>query len=463
MARLFSSRMRSRRQLLIASDAFLIFSGLLLATSIGFQGGRNAGGMPAGLILKVVVVLIALMLCMYYYDLYESYVLANTREVAVRLTQVLGTTGVALSVLYYAYPPAQLRDEALLSSGILVGVLLVCWRSLFLVINRSPRLTQRIVLLGYGPLATSLAAELKKRPELGMRVVGYVGDPPSFYGHPNGIRRISPLDDLLEAAENERADQVVITMNDRRGRLPLEALLRLKSAGVMVEDGADFFEMITGKVPLDSLRLSWLVFSSDFRVSKRTLFYKRAFSIGVASLLLLIFSPLMLLIAALIRMDSRGPAIFRQARVGKDGTIFTLFKFRTMRVNADNGDIPRPVTVNDDRLTRVGLWLRRTRMDELPQLVNVLRGDIYFVGPRPFATAQEEELVQKIPFYRYRWTVKPGATGWAQIQRPYCATLEDNVEKLAYDLFYIKNMSVGLDLLILFHTAKTLLLGRGAR
>lgn len=419
--------------------------------------------MPAGLMLKVAVVSLALMLCMYYYDLYESYVLANTREVAVRLTQVLGTTGVALSVLYYAYPRAQLRSDALLSSGLLVGALLMCWRSLFLVINRSPHLTQRVVLVGYGPLATSLAAELKKRPELGMKVVGYVGDPPINYGHPNGIRRISPLHELLDAVERERADQVVITMNDRRGRLPLEALLRLKSSGVMVQDGADFFEMVTGMVPLDSLRLGWLVFSPEFQVSKRTLLYKRAISIFAASLLLLLFSPIMLLVAILIRLDSPGPAIFRQGRVGKDGTIFTLFKFRTMRVNADNGGVPRPVTEKDDRLTRVGLWLRRTRLDELPQLVNILRGDIYFVGPRPFAIAQEEELVQKIPFYRYRWTVKPGATGWAQIQRPYCATLEDNVEKLAYDLFYIKNMSIGMDLVILFHTAKTLLLGRGAR
>lgn len=171
----------------------------------------------------------------------------------------------------------------------------------------------------------------------------------------------------------------------------------------------------------------------------------------------------MVLVAIAIRLESKGPAIFRQSRIGKDGLPFTVFKFRTMRVDADSGGDALPVQDSDPRITRVGLWLRRFRLDETPQLFNILRGNMYFVGPRPFVPNQELELAQQIPLYTQRWTVKPGATGWAQVQRGYCATLEDNNEKLAYDLYYIKNMSIGLDLMIIFKTLKTVLLGQGVR
>jgi lipopolysaccharide/colanic/teichoic acid biosynthesis glycosyltransferase len=171
----------------------------------------------------------------------------------------------------------------------------------------------------------------------------------------------------------------------------------------------------------------------------------------------------MVLIAFAIRIDSKGAIIFRQPRIGKDGKTFTLFKFRTMYMNADLGGVPLPVQENDNRVTRVGRWLRRVRLDEIPQLYNILLGHMSFVGPRPFVPNQELELAHQIPLYAQRWTVKPGATGWAQVQRGYCATIEDNREKLAYDLFYIKNLSIGLDLLILFKTVKILLLRRGGR
>ena len=171
----------------------------------------------------------------------------------------------------------------------------------------------------------------------------------------------------------------------------------------------------------------------------------------------------MLLVAIAIRLDSRGPAIFKQERIGENGKTFTLFKFRTMVEGADRDDNHRPAEITDNRFTRVGRWLRRARIDELPQLFNILRGDMYFVGPRPFVPNQEQECLEKIPFYRQRWAVKPGATGWAQVNRGYCSTIEDNTEKLAYDLFYIKNISIGLDLLILFKTIKILLLGKGSR
>jgi lipopolysaccharide/colanic/teichoic acid biosynthesis glycosyltransferase len=233
--------------------------------------------------------------------------------------------------------------------------------------------------------------------------------------------------------------------------------------GIKIQDGVELYEQISGKIALQSLRLSWLLFSPGFQASRFQLIYKRLFSLCLSAICLLIALPFMLVIALAIRLDSRGPVIFRQERVGKNGKIFTLYKFRSMVDGTDGDGIFRPAEKNDKRVTRFGRWLRAIRLDELPQLFNIFRGDMYFVGPRPFVPNQEEDCVRHIPFYKQRWSVRPGATGWAQVSRDYCATIEENADKLAYDLFYIKNMSVGLDLFILFKTLKILLLGRGGR
>jgi lipopolysaccharide/colanic/teichoic acid biosynthesis glycosyltransferase len=245
--------------------------------------------------------------------------------------------------------------------------------------------------------------------------------------------------------------------------LPFEALLQLHGLGVKIQEGSEVYEAVTGKVPLESLGLSWLLSSLDLQRSRPSLIYKRAASLVLSVLALILFLPAMILISCAIRLDSAGPVIFRQKRVGEQGKIFTLYKFRTMVDGADQDDNHRPAEADDSRFTRVGRLLRRTRMDELPQLFNIFRGDMHFVGPRPFVFNQEQECLEKIPYYRIRWAVKPGATGWAQVNRGYNVSIEDNKEKLAYDLFYIKNFSWGLDLLIFVKTIKILLLGRGSR
>ena len=258
-------------------------------------------------------------------------------------------------------------------------------------------------------------------------------------------------------------DRIIITMEDRRGRLPVDNLLKLKTQGIQIQDGSDVFESLTGRVALESLRVSWLLFSSGFRASRFMLIYKRIFDVFWATVMLVLAAPVMLLIALAIRLDSPGPALFRQKRVGKKGKIFTVYKFRSMFLNGAPSQVHAPAEQDDPRITRIGSWLRKLRLDELPQLFNIVNGDMSFIGPRPFVPDQEEQYVKQIPFYNQRWAVKPGASGWAQVHRGYCATLEDNTEKLSYDLFYIKNISIGLDLLILFQTIKILLLGRGGR
>ncbi len=463
MIRLFHVSFPTRTLLLVVSEACLIILALLGATMARLANESVLWLNYEHGFLRILIVSFAFLLCMYYYDLYDSVVLGSIRETLVRLIQALGTVCIILALLYYGFPEVRIGLGIFLMGVGLVGLLLGAWRNLFLTLNRSSYLAERAVLLGGGPLACSLAREIEQRPELGVHLLGYVGRAADFGDGSNGLRCLGEIEELPALIARERITQVIVAMSDRRGRLPVSDLLRLKTRGVLILDGADFYETVAGKILLDSLRPSALLFSSGFFVPPALLFYKRAASLVLSVLGLVLSLPVMVLIALVIRLDSGSPIIFRQLRVGKDGKLFTLYKFRSMGNGANPDGRIKPAQENDERFTRVGRWLRRTRLDELPQLYNILRGDMYFVGPRPFAREEEEELAQQIPFYPQRWAVRPGVTGWAQIQRAYCASVEDNVEKLSYDLFYIKNMSTGLDFLILCQTTKILLLRRGAR
>ncbi len=460
MIRLFNAYFPTRTLLLTVTEALLVT--LAFTVSVVFWAGT---AMDANIYLlyengfgRIGLVVGIFVLLMYYFDLYDSIVLSNRREVVTRLVGVLGCAFVALSVLYYAFPEISLVGGTLWLGVAIVGVTVPAWRKLFFVLNRSARFSERAILYGDGPLAVPLMEEIASRSELGVRVVGFVGSSTETAA---GVPRFDE-DDLQDVVEQRNVRRVVVTMGDRRGKLRVDQLLKLKTKGVYIQDGPEYYESITGKIPLESVRLSWLIFSSGFHVRAGLRLYKRIVSLLMGSLAILITSPIMLLAAIAVRLSSKGPAIFRQKRVGENGKLFTVYKFRSMFEGSDKIKLT-PAEHSDPRVTRVGKWLRRTRVDELPQLFNIVKGDMAFVGPRPFVPEQEEECAAQIPFYRERWLVKPGATGWAQINRGYNATLEDNREKLAYDLFYIKNVSFGLDLFIMFSTIKILLLGRGGR
>ena len=463
MVRLFNVHYPTRVLILLGGEALLVCASFLAAAFIRFgedsilllhyEGGYSQVALASGICL----------LSLYYFDLYDSLIISNSREVLTRLIQVLGVTCLIMAPLGYVLPTARVDIWFFMLGIAFAGVSMAAWRKLFLVVNASTRLARRAVILGAGPQVHSLSQEIAKRPEWGVRLVGYVGKPPVSPADMNGLARLGDLEELSSVVDRERVGQIIVAMGERRGQLPVDLLLHLKRRGVMVQDGSDVYETLTGKIPLDSLRLSWLLFSPTFPVSQPMLVYKRITSIILSALGLIFSLPLMAVIAVALRLDSEGPIIFRQKRVGQDGKLFDLYKFRSMYDSADPIAQSAPARENDDRFTRVGRWLRRTRLDELPQLYNILRGDMYFIGPRPFVPKQEEDLAEKIPYYRQRWAVRPGATGWAQINYGYCETVEDNAEKLAYDLFYIRNMSIGLDLLIAFRTVKVLLLGRGSR
>ncbi len=462
MIRFLHAYFPARTVFLGLSEACLVTLAFIAATiaRLGTFDGTIVLNYQQGFI-KIIVVAAIFIVCMYYFDLYDSMVLSNRREVLTRLVQVVGTSCVILAGLYYIYPPLELGRGILAVGILLVAFLLAGWRRLFLLLNSLPRFAERALLVGDGPLAENLASEFERRSELGVRLIGRL----DTNGTGGTAASSEPvwLEELSRIVESRHPSRIIVTMQDCRGKLPVEPLLRFKSQGVRIQDGAEVYEAVTGKVPIESLRLSWLLFSPGFHISRWLLLYKRVFAFAVSAFGLLLCAPLMALIALAIRLDSPGPIVFRQKRVGKDGKTFTLYKFRSMYDGVDPEGNHAPAQEGDGRFTRVGRWLRRARVDELPQLYNVLRGDMYFVGPRPFVPNQEDECAEKIPFYRQRWAVKPGVTGWAQVNRDYCATLADNTEKLAYDLFYIKNMSIGLDVLILLKTAKILLLGRGSR
>jgi sugar transferase (PEP-CTERM system associated) len=420
---------------------------------------------------KIFVVSATVITCMYYFDLYDSSILSNRRELASRLIQVLGSVCVLLAIFYYVYPPLQLGRGIFLIGIALVAVILLLWRGLFLAINSLPQFSERALILGDGPLAAPLIRELESRPELGLRVVSHILTAGDENGELDSRGRESTSgtlgafssEELSQAVESQRVNRVIVAMGDRRGKLPVQLLLALKSRGVLIQDGTDVYEAVTGKVPIESLRLSWLLFSPGFHVSRFLVIYKRLASIVASVIGLLLSLPLLPFVALAIKLTSPGPLFYKQKRVGQNGAVFYCYKFRTMRADAEADTGATWATDDDPRITRVGGFLRVSRLDEIPQLWNVLRGDMSLVGPRPERPEFVDGLAKEIPLYHLRHAIRPGITGWAQVRYRYGSSVEDAKEKLRYDLFYIKNMSPGLDLLIFLQTIKIILLGRGAK
>ena len=319
------------------------------------------------------------------------------------------------------------------------------------------RARERVLLLGAGPLAVKLLQELSARPHT--EVIGVVDDAADRDTLPFRARRLGSLGDLGRILREERPTRVVVTLTARRGRLPVQLLLTARLRGVAVEDGVDAYERLSGKLAIEALPPSTLIFSKDFRRSPLHRAFGRGLSLLVAAAGLLALLPLFAVLVALIVLDSPGPVLFRHDRVGPSGR-FTLLKFRTMLVSG------QPVSEweadNGDRITRVGRWLRRFRLDELPQLVNVLRGEMGLVGPRPHPVSNYDLFLHKIPYYWIRSSVLPGITGWAQVRYRYANNLEEETEKMRYDLYYIKHMSWWLDLRILAETLRVVLFGHPA-
>jgi sugar transferase (PEP-CTERM system associated) len=444
-----------------------VSEGLLVAIAFIVAATVRLGATDAGVMLsyeqgflKVIVVVGAFVVCLYYFDLYDSAILSNRREVLSRLVQVLGTSCLLLALLYYVYPPLELGRGIFLIGTVFVAVLLFLWRRLFLVVNSISRFADRVLILGDGLVAELLSKEISQRPELALNVIGRMSE------QTDGRETFQDSDDIADLPRYVRAhrvNRIIVAMGDRKGKLPVEQLLAVKSRGVLIQDATEVYEAITGKVPLESLRLGWLLFSPSFSDFRFVLIYKRLASVLVSLIGLLLTLCLLPFIALAVKLSSPGPILYRQKRVGREGIVFNCYKFRTMRQDAEADTGATWTADGDPRITKVGSFLRTSRLDEIPQLWNVLKGDMSLVGPRPERPEFVEWLSREIPHYNVRHTIRPGITGWAQVRYRYGSSVEDSKEKLRYDLFYVKNMAPGFDLLILFYTIKIILLGRGAK
>jgi sugar transferase (PEP-CTERM system associated) len=464
MVRFFGQYLPSRVLLLLISETLLILVTLQVAAISTLNGSRSSVAFGPEVVLNQLLITVICQICLYYSDLYNPKFFNNLTTLFLHLLQALGVCSLLVGAIYVLFPPVYLRPRFfMLAVLILLGILFV-WRVGFFWVCQRRGMKRSILILGTGELAKKLAAEILLRPEVGVRIAGFVSDDRSLVGksllNPTVLGHTSELSRMVE---KERVGHVVVAMRESRGSMPMTELLELKIRGVSIEEATSFYERVTGKIALENLRPSWLVFSPGFRKSPISLFLHSSLGITLSLLGLLLSFPLMIVIAVLIRLDSKGPVLFKQARVGKDGKTFQLLKFRSMRVDAEEKTGPVWAKKNDDRVTRVGRVIRKLRLDELPQFLNVLRGEMSFVGPRPERPEFVEELSRSIPYYIQRHTVRPGITGWAQVKYQYGASVGDAVEKLQYELFYIKNMSVMLDFYIIFQTAKIVLLGKGAQ
>lgn len=399
----------------------------------------------------------------YFYDLYDFLVMHDRRELVLRLVQALGLGWVALAITFSIFPSLRLgRGVSLLALPLALS-LMVAWRVSIHWFLGHPQIGERILVVGSGENAVEVAREVLGRKDAGYRIVGFVDNDPELVGKSLLNPRVLGLAaDLDKIVRRENVDRIVVAMGERRGQFPTQELLHLSLGGdVSIEEGASFYERLTGRVSLDMLRPSWLIFSGRGRQARIAGLFRNVMHRLVALIGAIVSLPIALLTAILIKLESPGPVLYKQERVGKNGRPFVLMKFRSMGVDAEK-EGPVWASNGDDRATRVGRVIRKIRVDEIPQFWNILRGEMSFVGPRPERPHFVSQLAEEIPYYEQRHLIAPGLTGWAQIKYPYGASIEDARQKLQYDLYYVKNQSLVLDAIILFETIKIILFGRGA-
>jgi sugar transferase (PEP-CTERM system associated) len=455
--RLFNVYYPIRTLILLVGEALIVWTSFLLGAVVEFREDSYLVLNYEGGYLKILVVTALVLLCSHWFDLYDTARLNTKGELYFRLLLVPGLLAFVLAAVSYVRPDLLLGNRSAALGLAILTLATVGWRLGFGWLVQLPILVERIYVLGTGERAQRLVQGLRQNPELGVEIASWTGK------MEGAVTRESVAAHLMEIVNKQKVHRVIVAMPDRRGTIPMQQLLNLRMRGVKVEEATSWLEKMSGKIEVENLYPSWLVFAEGFRRSPTFVVIRRALSIVISLTGLILTAPLMPLIMLVIKLDSKGPVFYTQARVGKGGSVFKVVKFRTMRQDAEAANGPQWAGAHDPRVTRVGRFLRSSRLDEIPQLWCVLKGDMAFVGPRPERPEFVEWLSKEIPYYGVRYMVRPGLTGWAQVRYKYGSTVEDAREKLQYDLFYIKNASIGLDLLIMFQTVKTVLLRRGAQ
>ena len=457
MIRLFNVYYPTRTLLLVLCESLLIGASFIVtATCLLGKDNCYIELIYNNGLLKIVGITIITMIFSHYFDLYERERVSRQWEAYFRILLVLGALSFVLAAVDFLLPEINIGRNVLVVGVLLLTILLTLWRRIAEWVSSFPLLCERVCVIGNGPLAGEVVEIVNRRRDVGMRIVGRSVD-----------KENTGLDDshvdILRWCQGEaRIDRVIVAVEERRGTMPIRELLDLRLRGVIIEDAGALFERVLGRLPLEKLTPSALIFAEGFKMKASQQIFRRLVSFLVALVALLLCLPLLPIVGLAVHLSSPGPVFFRQQRVGLRGRVFTICKFRTMRQDAEmNGAVW--ATRGDSRITSVGRFLRKTRLDEIPQLWNVLKGDMEFVGPRPERPEFVRWLSREIPYYDLRHMIRPGLTGWAQVRYQYGATVEETKRKLEYDLYYLKHLSLGLDLLILFETIKTIVLRRGAQ
>jgi sugar transferase (PEP-CTERM system associated) len=455
--RLFNVYYPVRTLVLLVVETIVVFASFLLGIVLAFPEERYIVLNFEYGYLKILVATVLVLVCSHWFDLYDASRFDAKGDLYFRLFLVPGLLALGLGGISYFYPRLLPGNNASLIGLVLLTFGLFGWRSAYGWLIQLPSMQEKVYVLGTGQRAQRLVQGLRQRRDLGVDVIGWSGNVDG------AITRDTAAAHLMQLADQHRVHRVIVAMPDRRGTIPVEELLQLRLNGVRIEEAASWLEKISGRIEVENLYPSWLIFADGFRFSTSFNLMRRALSTLMSLVLLLVTLPFLPLVILAIKLDSKGPVLYKQKRVGRAGHMFHCFKFRTMRQDAEADTGPTWAGDDDPRITRIGKFLRSSRIDEIPQLWCVFKGDMAFVGPRPERPEFVEWLTKEIPYYGVRHAVRPGITGWAQVRYKYGNTVEDAKEKLQFDLFYIKNASLGLDLLIMFQTIKIVLLGRGAQ
>jgi len=448
----------------VIGEGLFIYVSVLVATWMLLEPvSITAGNL---LSRKAFLIAFVCMICLYFNDVYDLQITNSYFELGIRLFQALGASSIILACVYFLFQEMIIGKGIFFITIIISMLLIIIWRFFYKLVLTSGMFDQKIIILGSGELGKDITNEIIKRRDCGYKVSFVImknhdDNFSSYQGIP--VIYKENFEGLSQVAGEMGIKKIVLTIREKRGAFPIKELLNCRINGIDILEGNSFYETLTGKLAVKQINPGWLIFSKGFKKSFFQSFLKRLTDILFSFIMLVMFLPVILATAILIKIDSKGPVFFSQSRVGQKGKIYNVFKFRSMIIDAEKQSGPVWAQSNDHRITRIGKFIRKWRIDEIPQLWNVLKGDMSFAGPRPERDYFVKKLEDIIPYYSQRFSVKPGVTGWAQVSYGYGASVEDAVEKLSYDLFYIKNMSVFMDLIIIMRTVKTVLFGKGAR
>lgn len=464
MLRILNRYYPIRNLIFFLVEGVLIFLAVLTAAYIRFGGDVVALSGYEYVFLKALLVSGICQVCLYYNDLYDFSIATDGVELVIRLLQAIGASYLVLAVIFFLFPGVLIGRGIFLITLFFLISFIVSWRLLYNWVLRTRRFDQKVLIVGAKGLAHKLSEAVRQKRDSGFEIVGFADrEGPDSQIEGSGTPILGSHSQIWELVNKHQVQKIVVALEERRGTFPDRQLLKCRLNGIDIEEGVTFYERVTGKITVENVNPSWLIFSPGFKKTRIRRSTKRLVGIIVSALGVVLALPVLAITAVLIKLESRGPVLFKQERVGENGTMFNVYKFRSMVEDAEADGKAVWAQEDDPRITRVGRMIRKVRVDEIPQLINVLKGDMSFVGPRPERPQFVEELEQHIPYYSLRHSVKPGITGWAQVMYPYGSSIDDAREKLHYDLYYIKNMSLVFDLYIIMNTVKIVLFGRGAR